>query len=111
MIALALLLQVAAAAPTRPYWTVSIDSLAVGRTTHTHVSVEGTVDLVRLEPDGDLHIRLRAKSGAFIVAECIPRLPCRRPRVGEILVVRGISRRDPEHGWYELHPVEGMSPP
>jgi len=94
---------------TRYYWPVSVTTMAHGNNKHTHVQVLGAVDYMRLEDDGDLHIRLRSLTmgdTSFIVAECIPKLPCRRPRIGEIVTVRGISRFDPEHGWYEVHPVE-----
>jgi hypothetical protein len=94
---------------TRFYWPVTIWALATGQVRHTHVQVTGKVASVRFEDDGDLHIKLQStapRDTSWIIAECIPRMPCRRPRVGEIVTVRGISRRDPEHGWYEVHPVE-----
>jgi len=94
----------------RRYWDVSVDSLATGRVAHTHVAVRGRVTLVRREQDGDLHIKLVGRTG-FIVAECIPALPCRVPKVGERVTVRGIVRWDAEHHWVEVHPVEWMSFP
>lgn len=93
----------------RTYWPVSVDALASGTVTHTHVQVTGRVTLVRHEQDGDTHIKLVGLRG-FVVCECIPALPCRLPRVGERITVRGISRRDLAHGWQEVHPVEWMSP-
>ena len=92
----------------RYYWPVTVTALASGTARHTHVQVTGRVDYTRMEDDGDLHIRIRSTAGdsAFVIAECIPKLPCRRPAIGEIVTVQGISRRDPEHGWYEVHPVE-----
>jgi hypothetical protein len=92
----------------RRYWPTSVDSLAAGRAKHTHIEVRSRVSAVRHEDDGDLHIVLQAKSAAFIVAECIPKLPCVPPRVGDSVTVRGISRRDPEHPWWEVHPVEEL---
>lgn len=93
----------------RRYWPVPIDSLAVGRAKHTHVEVRGRVSAVRQEDDGDLHIVLQSlTSTTFIVGECIPSLPCQRPRVGDTIRLRGISRRDPEHPWHEVHPVEAL---
>lgn len=98
-----------AQALTRRYWLVPIDSLAVGRAKHTHVEVRGRVSAVRQEDDGDLHIVLQSlTSPTFIVGECIPSLPCQRPRVGDTIRLRGISRRDPEHPWNEVHPVEAL---
>lgn len=101
----------------RPYWPTALDSLAVGRALHTHVAVRGVVTLVGHEDDQDLHVRLTSASGRFIVAECIPALPCRLanglpwvPALGDTVTVYGISRRDSEHGWWEVHPVEGVGP-
>lgn len=102
------LASVSTADAQRRYWATPVDTLAAGRARHTHVEVRGLVTYTRLEDDGDLHIRLRSlgSSGAVVIAECIPKLPCRRPAVGDTVTVRGVSRRDPEHGWYEVHPVE-----
>jgi len=98
--------QVSPARAQRYYWPVSLDSLAIGHTTHTHVAVRGLVAYVRAESDSDVHIKLVSPSGRFIIAECIPSLPCQRPKVGSTVTVMGISRRDPEHQWWECHPVE-----
>ncbi len=92
----------------RTYWPVSVDSLAIGQTVHTHVVVTGRVTLLRHEADGDTHLKLVGRTG-FIVAECIPALPCAfLPKVGQRVTVYGISRRDVEHGWYEVHPIERL---
>jgi hypothetical protein len=72
----------------------------------THVAVSGRVAYVVSEADGDVHIKLVSASGRFIVAECIPALPCARPKSGQTITVYGISRQDSEHGWWEVHPVE-----
>lgn len=102
-----LLLQVVA----RTYWPATVPQIASGTFRHTHVAVTGIVAYTRIEDDGDLHIRLVADTGTvFIIAECLATLPCRRPHNGERVTVRGISRRDPEHGWYEVHPVEELTP-
>ena len=93
----------------RTYWPISVDSLATGKVLRTHVEVTGLVTLVRHESDGDMHIKLVGKTG-FIVAECVPELPCRLPKVGERITVRGINRWDGEHKWAEVHVVEWMSP-
>jgi hypothetical protein len=90
----------------RPYHKVTIAQMAT--TAYTHVEVTGKVTLVRTEDDGDTHIRLTDGKN-FVVAECIPVLRCPRvPKVGETITVRGISRFDKEHGWYEIHPVETL---
>ena len=108
MIGLVLLLQLA---PVRTYWPATVSQLASGTFKHTHVVVTGIVAYTRLEDDGDLHIRIVGDTGAvFIIAECIPKLPCRRPKNGERITVKGIQRRDYEHGWIECHPVEELLP-
>lgn len=106
---LALLLQIAPVS--RTYWPATVTQLASGTFKHTHVQVSGVVAYTRIEDDGDLHIRLVADTGAvFVIAECIPKLPCRRPKNGERITVQGIQRRDYEHGWVECHPVEVLLP-
>src|ERR1700758_4352970 len=90
----------------RPYFPVSISDLAAGKNFHTHIQVTGKVTLVKHEADGDIHIKLEDGQGHFIVAECIPKLPCIPPKVGQIVIVEGISRYDGEHKWREVHPVE-----
>lgn len=93
----------------RPYHATTITTMASGKYSWTHVEVRGQVAYVRAEPDGDTHIKLVdawAPAGAFVICECTPKEPCAKPKVGADIIVRGISRRDPEHGWYEVHPVE-----
>lgn len=94
---------------TRPYHVTSITTMAAGKYAWTHVEVRGTVVYVKAEPDGDTHIKLVDPwnaSGPFVICECTPKEPCAKPRVGADIIVRGISRKDPEHLWYEVHPVE-----
>lgn len=94
----------------RMYWPIELDSAAIGHwRKHTHVAVKGKVTRVAREADGDLHIQITAPSGAFIICECTPKEPCAKPTVGRLIEVRGISRPDQEHGWYEVHPVESWS--
>jgi hypothetical protein len=93
----------------RTYWVRSVDSLATGRVPHTHIQTTAVVSYVAKEDDGDVHIRLTSSaSGAFVIGECVPELPCAAPHVGDTVTVRGIYRHDPEHGWYELHPLESV---
>ena len=91
----------------RYYWPVNIDDMAAGRNQHTHVQIVGIVTLVRHELDGDTHIKVVGKIG-FVIAECIPALPCAKPVVGQRVTVQGIARFDGEHKWYEVHPVESI---
>jgi hypothetical protein len=101
----------------RTYYPVSIADLAAGRNSHTHIRVTGKVVLVKYEADGDLHIRLSdmpwvklSDRKHWIVAECIPKLPCAKPKVGQTITVEGIYRRDAKHGgWAEVHPVESLA--
>jgi hypothetical protein len=81
-------------------------SRRAGRNSHTHIRVTGKVVLVKHEADGDLHIRL-SDGKRWIVAECIPKLPCAEPKVGQTITVEGISRFDEKHKFPEVHPVEG----
>ena len=95
----------------RTYWRGTVAKLATNAFPHTHVELDSVVvDYVRTESDSDYHIRLRDPRDTvathFVVAECIPLVPCPHPRVGDTITVRGIQRRDAEHGWAEVHPVE-----
>lgn len=107
-----LLLQIS-----RIYWVATVPQLANTTFKHTHVAVVGIVAYTHTETDGDLHIRMVKDSASltdslavFIIAECIPKLPCRRPHIGERITVKGITRYDSEHGWREVHPVEELLP-
>lgn len=93
----------------RTYWVTPLDTLAIGHHHHTHAAVTGKVLYVKKESDGDIHIKLVSPSGRFIIAECIPLLPCVPPKAGQSVTIRGITRFDPEHLWFELHPVENIS--
>lgn len=100
---------------TRPYHHATVAQLAGGTFLYTHAELTGRVLWSRREADGDLHIKLvdssaTADTAIFIVAECIPLLPCQRPSARSVITVRGITRRDPEHKFYEIHPVEWLSP-
>lgn len=92
----------------RIYHAVPLEKLARG-TSWTHVETDGFVGLVRMEPDGDLHVKLcdtLPRCERFVVAECIPQLPCVKPRKGDFVRVRGIYRKDGRHKWSEVHPIE-----
>lgn len=92
----------------RTYHPATVAQLSAGRVTDTHVEVVGCVSLVKREEDGDRHIRI-TEGNNFIVAECIPALPCASPKVGDRIKVRGVSRHDGKHKWYEVHPVEQLT--
>ena len=104
------------ATATRPYWTCTVAQLATGGCPRTHVQVKRSVVVyAALEADGDTHYRLRDPADTvashFVVAECIPLLPCRKLTVGSVVdSLGGITRVDPEHHWHELQPVEWVGP-
>src|SRR6266542_3155963 len=94
---------------TRTYWTIDPATFANSGSPHTHVSVTGYVAYTRCEGDGDIHIRIVPTQGAtapFFIAECVPAMQCAKPSLGAHVQVQGISRRDPEHQWWEIHTVE-----
>lgn len=97
---------------TRTYWPVDATKFATSGSYHTHVQITGYVTYLRREDDGDLHIRVVPTAGStdpYFIAECIPLLPCVTPAIGQQVTIQGITRRDPEHGWWEIHPVEHLS--
>lgn len=106
---LAVVLAATLPTTTRSYWKVPLDTLAAGHPKHTHAAIVGVVSYCRIEDDGDKHIRLRSTgtdTTRFIVAEIIPRIPQQCPLKGDTIIVAGITREDPEHHWWEIHPVE-----
>ena len=96
----------------REYFPVAPHSMA--ENVHTHVRVSGRVTHVSDVRDGDVHFTVcesnikKFDRQSCIVAECIPKLPCKQPKIGQIVTVQGISRFDKEHNWYECHPVESL---
>jgi hypothetical protein len=108
-----LLLPLAARAEEERTFRPAVDQLAAG-TIHTHVETSGRVEYRRSEEDGDVHLRICGPAGGCVVAECIPEIPavrdtCKRFRKGSLVVVRGISRYDGKHRWWEIHPVLGIA--
>ena len=88
----------------RQYFKVAIADMPANH--YTHVEITGNVKSVKSERDGDTHIQ-DSDGADFIIAECIPKLPCSViPDVGQAVTIRGISRYDRENRWYEVHPVE-----
>lgn len=106
----------------RIYHPMTISAMAAQDPGHwkgmrTHVQVEGWTTYRKKEGDGDIHLRLCEQPKtrgmdrkACIVAEIIPAIPVVAPKVGQKVMVRGISRFDGEngHGFWELHPVESL---
>jgi hypothetical protein len=92
----------------RTYHKLAVSQLQTSQ--WTHVEVTALVTYVRYQDpkngDGDWHITLE-QDGAKVVAEIIPLIPLTPPKKGQRIRVWGISRIDKDHGWGELHPVEG----
>lgn len=101
------------------------------------VSAMGTVELVRQEPDGDVHIRLRLDAGQALtnaandsgqrgdlVLEIVCVGPVTQadaqdacssyqnalmvPAIGQHIAASGPWVTDADHGWNEIHPVETL---
>jgi hypothetical protein len=100
------------------------------------LTVHGTVEGIRWEPDGDVHIQLTAKSSlinaantqyedGYLVLEEICQgnvtqadavNACKGvphnltiPAVGDIIRVSGSYVLDQDHGWMEIHPVTSVT--
>lgn len=85
------------------------------------ITVSGTVDRVKTEPDHDWHVNVRLNKsyeylinsensryeGGDLVVEVIPmdqqHIP--RPHVGEHVTITGAYVSDKDHGWREIHPA------
>lgn len=92
------------------YHNVGLIEFIANGSTKTKVSVEGIVDKITQEPDGDYHIIIRPQHlpAPVLVTEAIPEikdLPL--PEEGEHIRIWGITRFDEPHNWWELHPVVG----
>jgi len=104
------------------------------------ISVTGTVEEVRKEADGDIHIRFRldqefvshlnenniSRQQGDLIVEPICQVKVRQPDaeepcslyngpyfepvVGQRYLVSGTYVHDADHGWNELHPVTSMQP-
>lgn len=84
--------------------------------TEPHWYLDGVVQEVRPETDGDHHIWLdylnpdgSTSKGRF-AAEITPQQPLAIPAVGAKVRVFGILRYDFQHSWWELHPVDRLDP-
>jgi hypothetical protein len=75
---------------------------------YTHVETRGVVRAVRREGDGDVHVWICDPASVCVLGECIPqgpRLDCDKLKRGESVILRGISRYDRWHKFWEIHPV------
>lgn len=87
----------------------------------THVEVTGFVVNVRNQDDGDIHVTISDGStascgkkdyafGICIVGEIRPNDQGRivRPKKGQTVSIKGISRFDKGHGFWEIHPIDAI---
>ncbi len=90
------------------YYDTNLADFIANGSTKTKVSVEGIVDKIAHEPDGDYHVIVTNLVGLPLVTEFIPEIPLLTiPKVGNKVKIWGIVRFDEPHNWWELHPVIG----
>lgn len=86
-----------------------VDFIANG-STKTKVAVEGIVDRIAKQPDGDYHIIIRPQyvpAGLYLVTEAVSEIKLPLPEEGDHIKIWGIVRFDVLHNWWELHPIIG----
>lgn len=92
------------------YYDTDLADFIVNGSQKTKIAVEGIVDKVAKQPDGDYHIVMRpqyAPVGLYLVTESIPEIKLTPPKEGEHIKIWGIVRFDILHNWWEIHPVIG----
>ena len=91
------------------YYNAGLADFVVNGSQKTKVAVEGIVDKVTQEPDGDYHVIIREPYVPliFLVTEFIPELKLSLPKEGDRVKIWGLVRFDILHNWWELHPVIG----
>jgi len=72
-----------------------------------HAVIEGVVNKVISETDGDHHLWVQLDNSKMQLAcEIAPQNPLPVPNAGDHVRVYGIWRYDFQHGWWEIHPVD-----
>ncbi len=92
------------------YYDTGLANFIVKGSTKTKVAVEGIVDKIAKQPDGDYHIIVRPQYdpvGLYLVTEAIPEITLSLPKEGDYIKIWGIVRFDTLHNWWEIHPVIG----
>ncbi len=92
------------------YYNTSLADFIVNGSTKTKVAVEGVVDKIAKQADGDYHVIIRPPYVPFsiaLVTEFIPEVTLPLPKVGDRIKIWGLVRFDELHNWWELHPVIG----
>jgi hypothetical protein len=87
----------------------AIETVAAGHWQASRARLYGPVTYVNREPDGDVHVELRAPGHSFVVLEIIPELPLAAPHDDDHITAWGIVRHDGLHNWWELHPLTGWT--
>ena len=92
------------------YYDTDLADFIVNGSQKTKVAVDGIVDKVAKQPDGDYHIIMRPQYvplGLYLVTEVIPEITLPLPQAGDHIKIWGIVRFDTLHNWWEIHPVIG----
>lgn len=91
------------------YYNTNLSDFILNGSQKTKVTVEGIVDKIDHEPDGDYHVLLRTLSGdnLLLVTEFIPEIKLSLPHEGDHIKIWGIVRLDILHNWWEIHPAIG----
>lgn len=92
------------------YYNTDLADFIINGSAKTKVAVEGIVDKIAKQPDGDYHIIIRPQYvpiGLYLVAEAIPEIKLPLPKEEDHIKIWGIVRFDALHNWWELHPVIG----
>ncbi len=94
------------------YYNTGLADFIVNGSQKTKVAVEGIVEKIAKQPDGDYHIIMRPQNvpaGLYLVTEAIPEIKLPLPKEGDHIKIWGIVRFDILHNWWELHPVIGWA--
>lgn len=92
------------------YYDTNFSDFIVYGSAKTKIAVEGVVDKITKQPDGDYHIIMRPQyvpTGLYLVTEAIPEIKSPLPKVGDKIKIWGIVRFDLFHNWWEIHPIVG----
>ncbi len=92
------------------YYDTDLAGFIINGSVKTKISVEGIVDKIAHQPDGDYHVVMRPQyipAGIYLVTEFIPEIKLSIPKEGDHIKIWGIVRFDALHNWWELHPVIG----
>lgn len=92
------------------YYDTGLADFITNGSQKTKVAVEGIVDKIAKQPDGDYHIIMRPENvpvGLYLVTEAIPEIKLPIPKEGDHIKIWGIVRFDVLHNWWELHPIIG----